>query len=160
MMKVSIIAVGKIKERFYKEAILEYSKRLSKYCTYEIIEVLDEKEPVNKSTALIELCKEKEANRILKCIQPASHLITLEILGAELNSMELSSVINDLAIRGVSNIQFVIGGSNGLHDSIIKKADMHLSFSKLTFPHQLMRVILSEQIYRSFRIINKEPYHK
>jgi 23S rRNA (pseudouridine1915-N3)-methyltransferase len=159
-MKINIIAVGKIKENFYKDAIDEYRKRLSKYCTFEIKEVIDEKGPANFSDALIEICKEKEANRILKQIHPTAYIITLEILGEKINSIELANKIEQLQITGTSNIQFIIGGSYGLHNSIINKSDMHLSFSKLTFPHQLMRVILSEQIYRSFRIINNEPYHK
>jgi len=159
-MKISIIAVGKLKEKFYKDAIHEYSKRLSKYCTFEIFEVMDEKEPVNSSDALIEICKEKEAVRILKQIHPSAYLITMEILGEDVTSLKLADKIKQLQIDGTSNIQFVIGGSFGLHASVIEKANMHLSFSKLTFPHQLMRVILSEQIYRAFRIINKEPYHK
>lgn len=159
-MKMSIIAVGKIKEKFYRDALDEYAKRLSRYCTFEIQEVLDEKEPVNSSFALIEICKKKEAERILKRIHPNAYIITLEILGEKLDSLELAKKIEQLQITGTSHIQFIIGGSFGLHKSIVKQANMHLSFSTLTFPHQLMRVLLLEQIYRSFRITNKEPYHK
>jgi 23S rRNA (pseudouridine1915-N3)-methyltransferase len=159
-MKINIISVGKIKEKFYRDALLEYQKRLSKYCTFQILEVADEKEPANVSDALIDQCKKREADRILKHIHPNAYVITLEILGEHLTSEALAKKIEQLQVTGTSHIQFVIGGSYGLHDSVIKKANMHLSFSKLTFPHQLMRVILSEQIYRAFRINNKEPYHK
>lgn len=160
MMKISIIAVGKIKEKFYRDALQEYQKRLSKYCAFQVQEVADEKEPTNVSEALIEQCKKREADRILKKVQPNAYIVTLEILGEHLTSEQLASRLEQLQVSGKSHIQFVIGGSYGLHESVIKRANMHLSFSKLTFPHQLMRVILSEQIYRAFRINNREPYHK
>lgn len=159
-MKINIIAVGKIKEKFYRDAILEYQKRLSKYCSFQIIEVADEKDPANVSDALIEQGKKREAERILKQIHPNAYVVTLEILGEHLTSEQLASRLVAIQLTGKSHIQFIIGGSYGLHNSITNVADMHLSFSKLTFPHQLMRVILSEQIYRAFRINNKEPYHK
>lgn len=159
-MKITILCVGKIKEKFYTMAIDEYKKRLSKYCSFEIVEVPDEKTPDNASEVMEDKIKEKEAVGLLKKIKEDAYVITLEIKGKSIDSVELASHMQDLFVRGKSNIVFVIGGSLGLHSSVSERADYKLSFSKLTFPHQLMRVILSEQIYRSFRIINKEPYHK
>ena len=159
-MKITVIAVGKIKEKYYRDAIDEYSKRLSAYCKLEIVQVADEKTQENSTETEMNLIKEKEAERILKNIPDSSYVISLEILGKNLDSVELSDKINQLGIHGTSHIVFVIGGSLGLHESVSKRADYSLSFSKMTFPHQLMRVILLEQIYRSYRIIHKEPYHK
>ncbi len=159
-MKISILTVGKIKEKYLKDAIAEYSKRLSKYCKLEIIEVADEKTPENASSAEEAAILEKEAERLLKYIREDAYVITLEIEGTQFSSKELAHKIDMLGIQGHSNLQFVIGGSLGLGKSIRARADLALSFSRLTFPHQLMRVILLEQIYRSFRIINGEPYHK
>lgn len=159
-MKITIICVGKIKERFYRDALDEYAKRLSKYCKFEIVEVADEKTPDKASPVEEEQIKEKEAARILAKIKPDSYVCTLEIAGKQLSSTELADWIEKSAIGGKSQISFVIGGSLGLHASVLTRSDFALSFSKMTFPHQLMRVILSEQIYRAFRIINKEPYHK
>lgn len=159
-MKISIIAVGRIKEKYYREALAEYTKRLSKYCRLEITEVEDEKTPDKASAVLEEQIKEKEAKRILKYIKDDAHVITLEIQGKKLDSMAFSEKINKLAVYGKSHIQFVIGGSLGLHKIISERADDKISFSDMTFPHQLMRVILVEQIYRGYRIIQGEPYHK
>ena len=159
-MKITLLTVGKIKEKFYVDAIKEYSKRLSRYCKLNIIEVADEKTTENSTEAEINIVKEKEAARLSKHISEGAFVITLEILGKQLDSVELSKKINQLGIEGKSHIIFIIGGSLGLHESISKRADFKLSFSKLTFPHQLMRVILLEQIYRSYRIINNQPYHK
>lgn len=159
-MKITILCVGKIKEKFYVQAIDEYSKRLSKYCKLEIIQVQDEKTPDNASETVEDNIKKKEAERILKYIKDDSYVITLEINGKMLDSTELASHIDQLGINGKSNIVFVIGGSLGLHSSVSARSDYKLSFSKMTFPHQLMRVILLEQIYRSYRIICNEPYHK
>lgn len=159
-MKVTIICVGKIKEKFFRDAVAEYEKRLSRYCKLEIIEVQDEKTPDNASPALEEQIKEKEAERILKHIKEDGYVYTLEINGENPDSVSLAKQMKDLGVRGVSHIQFIIGGSLGLHQSVCKKADKAVSFSKMTFPHQLMRVILLEQIYRSYRIIAGEPYHK
>lgn len=159
-MKITLLTVGKVKEKFYTEAIAEYSKRLSRYCKLNIIEVADEKTIENSSETEINLIKEKEAERILKHIPDNAYVITLEILGKQLDSIELSKKINSLGISGESNIIFIIGGSLGLHSLVANRADFKLSFSKMTFPHQLMRVILLEQIYRAYRIINNEPYHK
>lgn len=159
-MTINIVCVGKIKEKFYKEAIDEYSKRLSKYCKLNIIEVEDEDTPSNASQHEEELIKDTEGERILRKIPADSYIITLEIQGNKMNSVELSDKINKLAIEGKSNVTFIIGGSLGLSSSVTSKSNMKLSFSDMTFPHQLMRVILLEQVYRSFRIINNEPYHK
>ena len=159
-MKITILAVGKIKEKFFREAISEYEKRLSRYCKFEIIEVADEKTPDNASAAEEEQIKQKEADRILGKINPDAYVITLEILGKKLDSVSFSEMIQKIGVSGKSQIVFVIGGSLGLHESVSKKSDMKVSFSPMTFPDQLMRVILCEQIYRGFRIMNHEPYHK
>lgn len=159
-MKITVVTVGKIKEKYLREAIAEYSKRLSKYCKLEIVEVADEKTPENASEIMTEGIKSKEAGRILKYLKDDAYVITLEILGNLLTSEELADKVDNLGIQGVSHIIFVIGGSLGLGKEVLDRSDYALSFSKMTFPHQLMRVILMEQIYRSYRIIKKEPYHK
>ena len=159
-MKITIITVGKIKEKYLKDAIAEYSKRLSKYCKLEIVEVADEKTPDNASETVWNVIRDKEADRILKYIKDDAYIITLEIGGRMLSSEELAEKIEKLGIQGTSHIIFIIGGSIGLGRSVLEKSDFALSFSKMTFPHQLMRVILLEQVYRSYRIINGEPYHK
>ena len=159
-MKIQICCVGKIKEDYWNGAIREYGKRLSRYCKLEITEVADEKTPDGASPALEEQIKEREAERLLKVLKEDAFVCVLAIDGKMLDSVELSQTMERLAIGGNSHIQFVIGGSLGLHDSVLKRADMKLSFSKMTFPHQLMRVILLEQIYRAYRILRKEPYHK
>ncbi len=159
-MKITLITVGKIKEKYLKEAIAEYSKRLNRYCKLEIIEVADEKTPDQASETLEEQIRNKEADRILKYIKDDMYVITLEIEGKMLSSEELADKIASLGIQGKSSVAFVIGGSIGLGIDVLKRSDYALSFSKMTFPHQLMRVILLEQIYRSYRIINGEPYHK
>lgn len=159
-MKITLICVGKIKEKYLNDAIKEYSKRLSKYCRLEIIEVADEKTDENASETLNLQVKDREGERILKHIKDSSYVITLEILGNMLTSPELADKIEKTGLVGKSHITFIIGGSLGLSESVSKRSDYKLSFSKMTFPHQLMRVILLEQIYRSFRINNNEPYHK
>lgn len=159
-MRITIICVGRIKEKFYRDAVAEYAKRLGKYCKLEIIEVQDEKTPDHAGAVLEEQIKEKEASRILKYIREDAFVYSLEINGQKPNSVELSEQISALALQGKSHIQFIIGGSLGLHQSVSEAADKALSFSNMTFPHQLMRVILLEQIYRSYRIIMGEPYHK
>ena len=150
----------KSKRKYYRDALAEYGKRLAKYCRFEVIEVEDEKTPDKASEALEEQIKEKEAERILKHVKEDAHLITLEIQGKKLDSVAFADTIEKLATYGTSHIQFVIGGSLGLHSSVSKRANTKLSFSDMTFPHQLMRVILAEQIYRAYRIISGEPYHK
>lgn len=159
-MKITLITVGKIKEKYLKDAIAEYSKRLSRYCKLEIIEVADEKTPDHASESVEDAIRSKEAERIQKYIKEDAYVITLEIGGKQLASEELAEKIDKLGIQGVSHIIFVIGGSIGLGREVLSRSDYALSFSKMTFPHQLMRVILLEQIYRSYRIINGEPYHK
>ena len=159
-MKITIIAVGKIKESYFREAVNEYVKRLGRYCRLEIVECVDEKTPDTASAHMEEQIREKEADRILKQLKEDAYVIALALDGKKLDSVMLSDKINQLGIDGKSHIQFVIGGSLGLHSSILKRADFSLSFSDMTFPHQLMRVILLEQIYRSYRIIEGEPYHK
>lgn len=159
-MNIDILCVGRLKEKYLKDAVTEYSKRLSRYCTLNIIETSDEKASEDQGEALDEKARNAEGERLLKHIRDDAYLITLEIEGRSLSSTELASAIYETGLKGISRIQFIIGGSIGLSSAIIKRADMHLSFSRMTFPHQLMRVILLEQIYRSFKINNNEPYHK
>ena len=159
-MNVKIIAVGKIKEKYIVEGIKEYSKRLSRYCNLEIIEVEDEKAPENLSKKEMDLIKEKEGGKIISRIPSNSHIISLAIDGKKLSSEELSEKVETLMIDGINDITFIIGGSLGLSDEVINKSNFKLSFSKMTFPHQLMRMILLEQVYRAFRIMRGEPYHK
>lgn len=159
-MNIYIIAVGKIKEKFLREAVDEYKKRLSRYCKLEIIEVPDEKTPDNASEKEEELIKEKEGAQILKHISDKMYVISLEIEAKQPSSEELAAKIKELSIKGESNIAFVIGGSLGIAKSVRQRANLKMSFSRLTFPHQLFRVMLLEQIYRGFRINGGEPYHR
>ena len=159
-MRINIGCDGKIKEKYLKLGIDEFKKRLSKYCKLEIIELEDEKAPENLSDKEMLMIKEKEGKKILSKIKDNSYVIALAIDGKNLSSEELAETINKLGVRGVSNITFVIGGSLGLSDEVLSRADYKLSFSKMTFPHQLMRLILLEQVYRAYRINNGEPYHK
>ncbi len=159
-MKITLITVGKIKEKYLRDAIAEYSKRLSRYCKLEIVEVADEKTPDQASETVEENIRAKEGERILKYIKDDMYVITLEIDGRMLSSEEFAGKIESLGVQGKSSIAFVIGGSIGLGKEVLRRSDYALSFSKMTFPHQLMRVILLEQVYRGYRIINGEPYHK
>ena len=159
-MNITVLAVGRIKEKYWRDAIMEYSKRLSRYASLKIIEADDEMTPDKCSDAEKEQILLKEAERLLKYIKPGTHIITLEINGIQTDSVSFAQYIKKCQVRGISDITFVIGGSLGLHHSITDMSDMHLSFSEMTFPHQMMRVILLEQVYRSFRIIRNEPYHK
>lgn len=159
-MKIDIICVGKIKEKYFNMAIDEYSKRLSKYVKLNVIEVADEQTPDGASKAEEDSIKKKEADRILKNIKDTAYVITLEISGEMIDSVKLSKKIEYIGVNGYSHIAFIIGGSLGLHETVSNRSDYKLSFSKMTFPHQLMRVILLEQIYRGYRIMNNEPYHK
>ena len=159
-MKITIVSVGKIKEKFYKDAIAEYEKRLSRYCKFQIVEVVDEKTPDKASLVEEEQIKEKEADRILSHIKEDAFVVTLEISGKKLDSVSFANLLEQKGVHGVSHIQFVIGGSLGLHQKVSQRSDYKLSFSDMTFPHQLMRVILAEQIYRAYRIMSGEPYHK
>ena len=159
-MKITLVTVGKIKEKFYADAIAEYSKRLSRYCKLEIIQGADEKPPDCAGEAVERQIKDREGERILSSIKEGAYVAALAIEGEMPDSVKLSEKINALGVGGTSQIVFVIGGSLGLSEAVLKRADYKLSFSRMTFPHQLMRVILLEQIYRSYRIINGEPYHK
>ncbi len=159
-MRITIVCVGKVKEKYFTGAIEEYSKRLSRYCKLEIIEVPDEKTPDGASEALNEQIKEKEGRRILDKIPEDAYVMVLAIEGKQPDSVELSEKMEKLGVRGESHIVFVIGGSLGLAPQVMKRANEAISFSRMTFPYQLMRVILLEQIYRAYRIMNHEPYHK
>lgn len=159
-MKITILCVGKIKEKFYKDAIEEYLKRMSKYAKMEVIEVDDEKTPDHASFTLEEQIKEKEGERLLSKIKEDSYVFTLEIKGEKFTSEGFAKKIKNTLVYGKSHLVFIIGGSLGLHSKVMKRSNQSISFSDMTFPHQLMRVILSEQIYRAFRINQGEPYHK
>lgn len=159
-MKITLVTVGKIKEKYFRDALAEYEKRLSRYCKLEIISVEDEKTPDGAGKALEEQIKKREAQRLLRYIREDAYVITLEIGGKMYDSEGFSGMIEQLGVSGHGHIQFVIGGSLGLHEDVTERADLAVSFSKMTFPHQLMRVILLEQIYRAYRIIHREPYHK
>lgn len=159
-MKITVLCVGKVKEKFFTDAIKEYSKRLSRYCKLEIVEVADEKTPDGASELIVSQIKEKEAERMEKYLPDSAYVIALAIEGKKLTSEKLAEKIDSLGISGTSHLVFLIGGSLGMSDRLLKRADYLLSFSDMTFPHQLMRVILLEQVYRSYRIIHGEPYHK
>lgn len=159
-MKIKIIAPGKIKEKYLSDAVAEYAKRIGRFAAFEICEVSDMKIPENASLAQEKEVMEKEAEKILQRINPSAFVIALCVEGKMIDSEELSDVISKQMLSGKSEIDFIIGGSLGLDDTVKRRADMQLSFSKMTFPHMLMRVILSEQIYRSFKIMNNEKYHK
>lgn len=163
-MKITVITVGKIKERYWNDAIAEYAKRLGRYCTLNLVEVADEKTPDGASEALETQIKKKEGDRILEKLKNISGADTfvyaLAIEGKSLDSVQFANTIDKLGVSGKSHIVFIIGGSLGLSEEVLKAADGKLSFSAMTFPHQMMRVILLEQIYRAYRILNHEPYHK
>ncbi len=159
-MNITLITVGKVKESFYRDAIEEFVKRLSRYCKLKIVEVADENTPNNAPEAIEEQIKDKEGERILKNISDSMYVIALAVEGKKLSSTQFAKKIQQFGIQGTSDICFVIGGSLGLSKAVYQRADEFLSFSDMTFPHQLMRVILLEQIYRCFRIIHNEPYHK
>jgi 23S rRNA (pseudouridine1915-N3)-methyltransferase len=159
-VNISIITVGKLKEKYLKQGIEEYTKRLSSYSKIEMIEVPDEKAPEVLSEAEMIQVKEKEGERILAKVPADAHVIALAIEGKQKSSEELAETLDKLATYGKSKVAFIIGGSLGLSSQVLKRADDKLSFSKMTFPHQLMRLILVEQVYRAFRINRGEPYHK
>ena len=160
MQRITLLCVGKLKEKFYADAATEYTKRLSRYCRLELSEVADEKTPDGAGEALKLQIKEKEGGRILQRIPDQAFVIALAVDGKMLDSIELAEQMERWNVSGISHIVFVIGGSLGLAPSVLKRADYRLSFSRMTFPHQLMRVILLEQIYRSFQIRSNSPYHK
>ncbi|MBU6080028.1 23S rRNA (pseudouridine(1915)-N(3))-methyltransferase RlmH [Allobacillus halotolerans] len=159
-MKITIVSVGKLKEKYLKQGIQEFLKRLSSYAKVEIIEVADEKAPENLSEAEEKQVKDKEGERILQAISPDTYVITLEIEGKMLSSEQLAKKMDELATYGKSKVAFVIGGSLGISEAVQQRSDFAISFSKMTFPHQLMRLVLLEQVYRGFRINRGEPYHK
>ena len=159
-MNINIVCVGKIKEKYLKLGIDEFKKRLTKYCKLDVIELDDEKAPENLSDKEMLMIKDKEGKKILSKVKANSYVIALAIDGKNLSSEELADTMSKLAVRGNSHITFIIGGSLGLSDEVLSRADYKLSFSKMTFPHQLMRLILLEQVYRAYRINNGEPYHK
>ena len=158
-MKVTLICVGKVKEKFYRDAIKEYEKRLGAYIKLNKIEINDEKVKVENDSE-IALAMEKEGNNILSRIKDTQYVITLEILGKSISSEQFAAKIDNLMLTGKSDVVLVIGGSYGLSDSVKKRSDYALSFSKMTFPHQMMRVVLLEQVYRAYRIITGASYHK
>ena len=159
-MKITILAVGKLKKKYWKQAIAEYEKRLGAYSKIEMIEVPDEKAPENMSDKEIEQVKKKEGQRLLAKIKPQATVITLEIQGKMLSSEGLAKELQQRMTQGQSDFVFVIGGSNGLHQDVLNRSNYALSFSKMTFPHQMMRVVLIEQVYRAFKIMRGEAYHK
>lgn len=159
-MNITILAVGKLKEKYFIQGIGEYAKRLGPYAKVTIIEVPDEKAPENLSAAEVEQVKQAEGERLLKKLPANAFVIALAIEGKQMPSEDFAEKIRELATYGHSDIAFIIGGSNGLSDEILRRSDFQLSFSKFTFPHQLMRLILIEQIYRAFKIMRGEPYHK
>lgn len=160
MLTINVLCVGKIKEKFFREAILEYSKRLSKYCNLNIIEVEDNKIPDKLSPNTEKAIKDEEALKMINHLKKDTYLICLDLNGKEYDSVEFSEKISKLTSYGNSNITFVIGGTLGIGDEILKMAKEKISFSKMTFPHQLIRVFLLEQIYRGFKIMGGETYHR
>lgn len=159
-MEIRILSVGKIKEKYLNDGIKEYAKRLSRYCKLSFHQVTDEKTPDKASEALNRQIREIEGERLMKHIREQDYVIALAINGKMPDSVELSQMIGRLGVEGKSSVDFVIGGSLGLSDAVLERADFKLSFSRMTFPHQLMQMILLEQIYRGYRILNHEPYHK
>lgn len=159
-MRITVVCVGKLKERYFSDAVAEYAKRLSRYGKLDITEVADEKTPEGASAAEEEQIKAREGARILKAIREDAYVIALAIEGKKYSSEQFAEFLKARGLGGDSRLVFVIGGSLGLHADVLARADLLLSFSDMTFPHQLMRVILLEQIYRGFRILNHEPYHK
>ncbi len=161
-MKITLLTVGKIKEKYFTDAIKEYTKRLSRYCEIRVEEVSDEAVPEKASDAVCDMIRLKEGERLIRIIDhyPAAHVIALAIDGKSYDSVGFSRHLSDLQVRGKSHLVFVIGGSIGLSDQVLARSGEKISFSKMTFPHQLMRVIALEQIYRAMRIARNEPYHK
>ena len=159
-MNITLVTVGKIKEKFFRDASAEYQKRLSRYCKLAIVEVADEKTPDKASGQEEELIRRKEGERLKKYIKEGAYVVSLAVEGKQYSSEAFSHKIHYLGLHGESHILFIIGGSIGLASDILKESNELLSFSEMTFPHQLMRVVLLEQIYRGYRIMNGEPYHK
>ena len=159
-MKLRVICVGRLKEKFYTDAVNEFKKRLSRFAEVEIVELADEKAPEKLSDAELEQLKLVEGRRILAKLADGETVVALEIRGVQLSSTELAEKLKNLMLEGKSRLAFIIGGSNGLSSEVLSRADFKLSFSKMTFSHQIFRIMLMEQLYRAFKIINNEPYHK
>lgn len=159
MLNINIVCVGKLKESYLKEAVYEYSKRLSKYCNLNFIEIPDEKLPGKINDSIIQEVKNKEGNKILNAIKKDSYVIALDLHGKQYTSEEFSEKIENITVRGFSTITFIIGGTLGIMDEILKNSNELICFSKMTFPHQLIRVFLAEQLFRAFKISNNETYH-
>ena len=160
MLHINIICVGKLKEKYLKDALSEYSKRLSKYCNLNIIELPDEKLPNNLNDSLINQIKQKESNNILSHIEKGSYVLALDLKGKQFSSEEFSKKITNISINSFSSITFIIGGTLGLYENVLKNSNELICFSKMTFPHQLIRIFLLEQIFRAFKISNNETYHR
>lgn len=160
MLHINIICVGKLKEKYLQDAILEYSKRLSRYCILNIIELSDEKLPSNLNDSLIKQIKEKESNNIISHIDKSSYVIALDLKGKQYSSEDFSEKISNISLNSSSTITFIIGGTLGLSQNVLKHSNELVCFSKMTFPHQLIRIFLLEQIFRSFKILNNETYHR
>ena len=159
MIHINIICIGKLKEKYLKDSIDEYSKRLSKYCKLNIIELQDESLPNKINYSIIQEIKDKECEKILENIRNTSYVIALDLKGKEFSSEDFSKKIQDISVKGYSDITFIIGGTLGLNDIVLKNSNELICFSKMTFPHQLIRVFLLEQIFRAFKIANNETYH-
>lgn len=159
MLTITVVCVGKIKEKFFKDAIDEYSKRLSKYCKLDILELPDEKIPDKINDSIVNEVKEKECKNIINHLKNDSYIIALDLKGKEFSSEELSNKLEQISMQN-SKITFIIGGSLGLTDKLLNMCDEKICFSKMTFPHQLIRIFLLEQVYRAFKISNGESYHK
>ena len=160
MLHINVICIGKLKEKYLQDALSEYSKRLSKYCILNITELPDEKLPNNLNDSLINMIKEKESNNILSHIEKNSYVITLDLKGKQYTSEEFSKKINNISLNNSSSITFIIGGNLGLSDKVLKSSNELICFSKMTFPHQLIRIFLLEQTFRAFKISNNETYHR
>lgn len=160
MVQISLIAVGKIKEKYLINGIAEYTKRLTRYCSLRVFEVADEKAPENLSESDMTAVKDQEGERILKQIKEGMYVIVMDLEGKMLSSEAFAAKIEQLSLQGNSQLALIIGGSLGLSNAVLQRADEKISFSKMTFPHQLMRLILLEQLYRAYRINRNEPYHK
>ena len=160
MLHINIICVGKLKEKYLQDALSEYSKRLSKYCNLTIIELPDEKLPNNLNDSLINQIKQKESNNILSHIEKGSDVLALDLKGKQFSSEEFSKKITDISLNSFSSITFIIGGTLGLYENVLKNSNELICFSKMTFPHQLIRIFLLEQIFRAFKISNNETYHR
>lgn len=160
MLHINIVCIGKLKEKYMHEAIAEYSKRLSKYCHFNIIELPDEKVPDNLNDSLASIIKAKEAEKIISHIEKNSYVVTLDLKGKQYTSEEFSKKISDISLNSSSNITFIIGGTLGLSDDVLKCSNELICFSKMTFPHQLIRLFLVEQIFRAFKISHNETYHR